>query len=333
MQFDQLKRREFMTLLGSAAAWPLAARAQQSERVRRIGWLDNARGDSPNVPARVAAVQQELQKLGWIVGRNLQIDHRWGAISPDTSRRLGADLLGLAPDVILCAGSPAVKALQQATTTVPIVFIMVAEPVDQGLVQSLSHPSGNITGFAYMEHTIGAKWLELLLEIAPKIKRVAYIFSPRAAPFAHFYYEAAEAAGEKIGVRIDINPVNEPAGMESILAHLSGDGGAIFSADGFIDTNLKLSIDLAARYGVPAIYGGGSSAAKAGGLISYNLDLLAQLRQVVSYLDRILRGEKPSDLPVQRPTKFQYAINLKTANALGLTVPLTLLAAADDVIE
>jgi putative ABC transport system substrate-binding protein len=328
-----MRRRNFISLVGGAAAWPLIVRAQQPDRVRRIGWLDNAPGDSPDAPARAAAVQQELEKLGWIIGRNLHIDHRWGAISPETSGRLGADLLSLAPDVMLCAGSPAVKALQQATTTVPIVFIIVAEPVDQGVVQSLSHPGGNITGFSYLERTIGAKWLALLMEIAPKMKRIAFIFSPKAAPFAHFYYEAAQTAGEKIGVRVDIKPVNEPADIEPILAHLDGDGGAIFSADGFIDTNLKLAIDLAARYRVPAIYGGGGSAAKAGGLISYNLDLLAQFRQAAPYLDRILRGEKPADLPVQQPTKFQFVINLKTANALGISVPLTLQVAADEVIE
>ena len=283
--------------------------------------------------ARTAAVQQELEKLGWVVGRNLQIDYRFGVISFEMAQRLGAELLNLSPDVILCAGSPGVRALKQATSTVPIVFILVAEPVDQGFVQSLAHPGGNITGLAYLERTIGAKWLALLTEMAPKVKRVAYIFSPKAAPYAHFYYEAAQAAGAKMGVQIDINPVNEPPDIEPILAHLGADGGAIFNADAFMNNNLKLAIDLAARYRVPAIYGSSAPAAKAGGLISYNLDQLAQFRQTAPYLDRILGGEKPANLPIQQPTAFQYIINLKTAKALDLNVPPDMLVAADEVIE
>jgi putative ABC transport system substrate-binding protein len=228
-----------------------------------------------------------------------------GVVSPEMAQRLGGELLSLSPDLIMSVGSPGVKALQQATTTVPIVFMFVAEPVDQGFVQSLAHPGGNITGFAYLERTIGAKWLTLLTEIAPRVKHVAYIFSPKAAPYAHFYYESAQAAGAQTGVRIDISPVSDIADVEPILAHVGADGGAIFNADAFTNNNLKQEIELAARYGVPAIYGGGSGGARAGGLISYNLDVSAQVRQIAPYFDRILRGEKPADLPVQQPEKFQ----------------------------
>jgi putative tryptophan/tyrosine transport system substrate-binding protein len=329
-----MRRRNFITLVGSTAVtWPLSALAQQSDGMRRIGVLEIGHADDPAVQARTAAVKQELEKLGWIVGHNLVIDYRWGVSSIETGQLLGRELLSLSPDVILSVGSPGVKALQQTTKTVPIVFIFVVEPVDQGIVQTLAHPGANITGFAYLERTTGAKWLALLTEVAPSVKHVAYVFDPKAAPYAHFYYEAAQAAAGKIGVQIEIAPVVEPADFEPILAHLGPDGGVIFEPDAFVDNNLKLAIDLAARYRVPAIYGGGGASAKAGGLISYNLDWLAQFRETAPYLDRILRGEKAADLPVQLPTKFQYVINLKTAKALGLTVPLTMQMSADEVIE
>jgi putative ABC transport system substrate-binding protein len=241
--------------------------------------------------------------------------------------------LSLSPDAILSVGSPSVKALQQATATVPVVFIFVVEPVDLGVVQSLAHPGGNITGFTYVERTTGAKWLALLTEIAPRLTHVAYVFSPTAAPHGHFLYEAAQEAGGKMGVRVDIAAVEGPADFEPIFAHLGADGGAIIGPDAVVDNNLPLIIDLAARYRVPAIYGGGGTTAKAGGLMSYNLDQLATVRAAALYLDRVLRGEKPADLPVQQPTKFQYVINLKTAKALGLAVPLTMQTTADEIIE
>ena len=329
-----MRRRDFIKVIaGSAATWPLSAGAQQPDRMRRIGWLEQGQPDDSAAQARIGAVRKDLEQLGWVVGRNLQIDYRWGVVSVEMAQRLGGELLSLSPDLIMSVGSPGVKALQQATSTVPVVFMFVAEPVDQGFVQSLAHPGGNITGFAYLERTIGAKWLALLTEIAPRVKHVAYIFSPKAAPYAHFYYESAQAAGTRMGVRIDINPVNEPADIEPILTQLGADGGAIFNADAFTNNNLKLEIELAARHSVPAIYGGGSGGATAGGLISYNLDVPAQIRQIAPYFDRILKGEKPADLPVQQPEKFQYVINLKAAKALGLTVPLTMQMTADEVIE
>jgi putative ABC transport system substrate-binding protein len=327
-------RRDFITrLTGTAAAIalcrPYGVGAQQPDRTRRIGLLEIGLPDDPVAQARTAAIREELEKLGWVVGRNLAIDYRWG----EMGQLLGKELLRLSPDVIFSVGTPSVKALQQATKTVPVVFIFVVEPVDQGIIQSLAHPGGNITGFTYLERTTGAKWLALLTEMAPKVKHVAYVFSPRAAPHAHFFYEEAQAAGAKMGVQIDIAGVSEPADFAPILSLLGADGGVIFNPDAFVDNNLNLAIDLAARYRVPAIYGGGGASAKAGGLISYNLDQLAQCRQAARYLDRILRGEKPGDLPVQQPTKFQYVINLKTTKALGLTVPLTIQMTADEVIE
>jgi putative tryptophan/tyrosine transport system substrate-binding protein len=333
-----MRRREFITrLAGTAAAIglsrPHVAFAQKPDHILRIGVMEIGHADDPVAQARVAALREQLEKLGWVVGRNLAIDTRWDVTSFEAGQRLGTELLGLSPDVILSVGSPSVKTLQQATKTAPIVFIFVVEPVDMGVVQSLAHPGGNITGFAYMERTTGAKWLSLLTEIAPGVKHVAYVFSPKAAPHAHFYYESAQAAGEKIGVRVDTAAVEGAADFEPIMANLGADGGAIVEPDAVIDNNLPLIIDLAARYRVPAIYGGGGATAKAGGLMSYNLDQLATIRSAALYLDRILRGEKPADLPVQQPTKFQYVINLRTAKALGLTVPLTMQTTADEIIE
>jgi putative ABC transport system substrate-binding protein len=274
-----------------------------------------------------------LAKAGWTVGRNLQIDYRWGVTTPELAQRLGGELLSLFPDVILCAGTPAVKALKQATGKVPIVFVLVAEPVDQGIVQSLDHPGANITGFSYLERTIGAKWFGLLMEVAPQVKRVAYIFSPKAAPYAHFYYESAVAAAEHTDVRVEITPVTEQAEIEHAFANIGNDGGMIVNPDPFMNGNIGLVIDLAARKRVPAIYGNAGGVAKLGALIVYNLDLLDHYRQAGRYVERILKGENPADLPVQQPTKFQFAINLETAKALGLIVPPLLLATADEVIE
>jgi putative tryptophan/tyrosine transport system substrate-binding protein len=331
-----MRRRDFIATAVLTTTWPLAARAQQSDqRMRRIGWLDNGQANDPTVQARTAAVREELARLGWVVGQNLTIDHRWGVVSVEMGRELGAELLNLSPDVIFCAGSPGVKALQQATKTVPIVFILVAEPVDQGFVSSLAHPGGNITGFAYLERTIGAKWLTLLTEIAPRVKHVAYMFSPKAAPYAHFYYEAAQAAAAKSGVQIDINPVIDPAEFEPVLARLGADGGVILNADAFIGNNLEQMMKLVSERRLPSIYGGSTAEtfSKLGGLIGYSPDLIAQFRATAPYLDRILRGEKPADLPVQQPAKFSYVINLKTAKTLGLNVPLSMQMTADEVIE
>jgi putative tryptophan/tyrosine transport system substrate-binding protein len=329
-----MRRRHFIKLIaGSAAGWPLTLRAQPAAAKRRVGWLDIFREDDPFVQGRAEAVREDLAKAGWTVGRNLQIDYRWGVTTPELAQPLSGELLSLSPDVILSVGSSGVKALKQATSKVPIVFVLVAEPVDQGIVQSLDHPGANITGFAYLERTIGAKWFGLLMEVAPQVKRVAYIFSPKAAPYAHFYYESAVAAAEHRDVRVEITPVTEQAEIEHAFANIGSDGGMIVNPDPFMNGNIGLVIDLAARHRVPAIYGTAGDLAKFGALIVYNLDLLDHYRQGGKYVERILTGENPADLPVQQPTKFQFAINLKTAKTLGLTVPQPLLIGADEVIE
>ena len=329
-----MRRREIIkVIVGSVITWPLALRAQPAGAMRRVGWLDLFREDDPFAQGRVEAVREDLAEAGWTVGRNLQIDYRWGVTTPELAQRLGGELLSLSPDVILCSGSPGVKALKQATVKVPIVFVFVAEPVDQDIVQSLDHPGANITGFAYLERTIGAKWFGLLMEVAPQVKSIAYLFSPKAALYAHFYYESAAAAAEKRDVRVEMTPVTEVAEIERAFANIGSDGGMIVNPDAFINGNIGLVIDLAARHRVPAIYGTAGDVAKSGALIVYNLDLLDNYRQAGRYVQRILKGENPADLPVQQPTKFQFAINLKTAKALGLTVPQPLLIGADEVIE
>jgi putative tryptophan/tyrosine transport system substrate-binding protein len=334
-----MKRREFISLLGGAAAassvsWPLGLSAQQPDRVRRVGWLDLVPASDPGAQARVAAFQQSLAKLGWTVGRNLAIDYCWGAFNLEAAQLAVAELLGFAPEVILCAGTPAVQALQQAARSIPIVFILVAEPVAQGFVQSLARPGGNITGFSYMEPSVGAKWLDLLKEIAPRVTRIAFIFNPDASPYSQLWYRSIETAASKFSVETASVGVRDLAGIEEVMTRLGNEpgGGLIFTADAFILSNRKALIELAARYRLPAIYGI-PHRAEEGSLIYYCVDTLDQYRSAVAYVDRILRGEKPSDLPVQQPTKFSLGINLKAASALGLTVPQTLQVAADEIAE
>jgi len=240
--------------------------------------------------------------------------------------------LNRAPDVILCAASPAVVALLEATRTTPIVFVAVAEPVAQGFVQSLARPGGNATGFSYLEPTIGAKWLELLKEIAPRVRRVAYVFGSKVSPYAPLFYKSIEAAGARLSVETIMAPADQAAELDSIMMQLGAEGGLIFNADAFVLTNRVAAINRAARYRIPAIYGIPTTVAE-GGLMYYRLDLLDLYGQAVGYIDRILKGNKPADLPVQQPTKFNFEINLRTAEALGLTVPNTLLVSADKVVE
>ena len=330
-----IRRREFITLLGgAAAAWPVVARAQQADRVRRIGWLDLFPEDDLGAQARNIAFRQGMEKLGWIVGRNLVIDYRWGVFDVARARAAAAELLNLAPDVIMSGGTPGALALQQATRTVPIVFAIVSEPVTQGIVASLAHPGGNLTGFSYMEPSIGAKWLELLKEIAPQVARVALMFNPDSSPYSQLYYKSIEAAAPKFNVQTITAQVRGSGEIEQAITMLGReqDGGLILSPDSFIYTNRKLIIELAARHRLPAVFGIPSTAAD-GGLIFYCVDIVDSYRQATVYVDRILKGARPADLPVQQPTKFSLTINVKTAKALGITVPPTLLARADEVIE
>jgi putative tryptophan/tyrosine transport system substrate-binding protein len=330
-----MKRREFITMLagGAAAAWPLAVRAQQPGRVRRIGVLMALNENDPQSQGRVTAFQQGLENLGWKVGRNLAIDYRWGVSGDERAPAAAAELLRLAPDLILANGVSAVRAAQQATRTVPIVFTGASEPVALGLVASLARPGGNTTGFTNLEPSVGGKWVELLKEIAPSVTRVALIFNP-ASPSPAQFMLPAQAAGARLGLQAGEVRVHDAAEIETVLAGLGGEPGVglVFLPDTFTGFHRQLIVELAARYRLPAIYPFGFFAA-AGGLLSYGPDVTDQFRRSVTYVDRILRGETPGDLPVQQPTKFELIINLKTAKTLGIDLPPMLLARADEVIE
>jgi putative tryptophan/tyrosine transport system substrate-binding protein len=331
-----MRRREFISLLGSGAAtWPLAAQAQQPDRMRRIGVLMAFAENDPEGKVRAAVFERALQELGWTSGRNIRIDYRW--VPPgdvEQTRAAAAELLKLAPDVTLAHATQATAELQRATPTVPVVFVVVSEPVAQGFVQSLAHPGGNITGFTNVEPTLGAKWLELLKEIAPRVTRVAVLYNPGTAPYATLYFHSTEVVAQKMAVELIVAPVHEPAEIEAALTMLGREpgGGLILPPDPFTVAHRKLIFDLAARYRVPAI-SAFRYLSNEGCLVSYGVDVRDQFRQGAAYVDRILRGKKPADLPVQQPTKFELVINLKTARALGLDVPPMLLARADEVIE
>ena len=327
-----MKRREFITLLGgAAAAWSLAAHAQQPDRMRRIGVLMNLAADDAEGQARIAAFVQALQRLGWSDGRNLRIDHRWAAGDTDRFHRYAEELLALAPDVILAAATPSVQALQQATRTVPIVFAIVADPVGAGFVDSLARPGGNATGFTPFEYGISGKWLELLKEIAPRVTRVAVL---RDLTIGLGQLGAIQSVAPSLGVELTPIGVGDAGQIERTVAAFarSPNGGLIVTASTSAVIHRELIIALAARHKLPAVYYRRYFVAS-GGLMSYGPDFLDQFRSAASYVDRILRGEKPADLPVQAPTKHELTINLNAAKALGLDVPPMLLARADEVIE
>jgi len=330
-----MNRRAFITLLGGAAVtWPLAARAQQPERMRRIGVLMALFEDDPDSRPRVEAFQQGLEKLGWTLGRNVRIDYRWARGDLEGTRAAVAELMRLPLDVILAEGTPNLRLLRQGTSSIPIVFTVVSEPVAAGFVASLAHPGGNITGFTNLEPSMGEKWLELLKEISPRVSRVALVFNPDTIPVSFQSSRSAQAAADKFGVEVVVAGVRDLAQIEPVVTRVGReqDGGLILPPDVFTAVHRKLIIELAARHRLPAVYSFRFFAAD-GGLISYGVDLVHQFRLAGAYVGRILRGEKPADLPVQQPTKFELVINLKTARALGLEVPPTLLARADEVIE
>jgi putative ABC transport system substrate-binding protein len=327
-------RREFVSLLGgAAAAWPLAARSQQTERLRRVGALMSQSADDRVAQVRYAAFLQGLQRAGWEVGRNVRLETRWAAGSADSTRKSAAELVALAPDVILATGSASTGPLLQATRSVPIVFVHTPDPVGAGYVNSMSRPGGNATGFINFEYGIWAKWLELLKQVMPSIARAAIVRDPTITAGIGMW-GAIQAAAPSLG--IDVIPINiqEPREIERALAVFarSANGGLIVTGSGLAVTHRDLIISLAARHKLPAVYFERFFVA-AGGLASYGADMVEQYRQAAGYVDRILRGEKPADLPVQAPTKYELVINLKTAKALGLEVPATLLARADEVIE
>ena len=329
-----MKRRDFITLLGSAAAaWPFAARAQQGGGVRRIGVLMNLPSDDPEGMARLAAFLQGLQELGWTVGRNVRIDYRWGLPDADRIRKHAAELLALTPDVILSSGTPTVGALQQATRTVPIVFAQVPDPVGAGFVESLARPGGNITGFGGFEYGTSGKWLELLKEIAPHVTRAAVLRDP-AQGLGTGQLAAIQAVAPPLGIELTPLGVSDPGEIERGITAFarSSKGGMIVTASTPALVHRELITMLAARHELPAVYSF-RYFVTAGGLISYGPDSIDPFRRAAGYVDRILKGEKPADLPVQAPTKVELVINLKTARALGLEVPPTLLARANEVIE
>jgi putative ABC transport system substrate-binding protein len=329
-----IRRRNFITLLGGAAAWPLAARAQQGTRVRRIGVLMAGDESSPVAKTIVSAFTRALADLGWTDGRNVRMDIRWHGDDTNGARALAQELVGLQPEIIVTIGSaPATVALQRETRTIPIVFAVVADPVAQRIVPRLDRPSGNITGFGNFEASLGGKWLELLSEIAPGLKRAAIMFNPDTAPVS-IYMPSLETAARSLKVELIPAPVRSDVEIETAITALGREpgGGLVVLPELFTTLHRAPIISAAARDNVPAVYGS-SASARDGGLLSYGVDNVDTYRRSASYVDRILRGAKPSELPVQLPTKFQMVVNRKTATALGLTVPPSIMLRADEVIE
>ena len=329
-----LRRREFITLIGgSATAWPLAARAQQGEQMRRIGVLMNLTADDAEGQGRLAAFMQGLQEAGWSVGRNVRVDLRWGGGDPELYRSHAAELVALAPDVFLAAGAIVTRALQRATRTIPIVFANAVDPVGMGFVASLARPGGNATGFTIFEFSMGGKWLELLKQIAPGITRAAVLRDPSLASGAG-EFGAVQTVAPSFGVELHPVDVRDADEMDRAITAFASEsnGGLIVTQNATAILHRKLIIALAARHRLPAIYAY-SSFVTDGGLISYGPDSMDGYRRAAGYVDRILKGAKPADLPVQAPVKYELAINLKTARALGLEVPPSVLARATEVIE
>jgi len=329
-----MRRRDFIRLLASTvAAWPLAARAQQPERMRRIGLLMGTADDREG-QARVTWLKQELQELGWTDGRNIQIEVRFGAADAGRIRAHVAELVALAPDVIVCNTTPVIRALRQATSSIPIVMAASNDPVEQGFVSSLAHPGGNITGFLLIDFQMVGKWLEILKEAAPGVTRAALMFNPDTSPYYDVYLRSFAAVPRSIAAEVTAAPVREMAQIEATIVKLGREPGSglIVPPDAFTLVHLPLLIRLAQQQRVPAVYYLRTSVAQ-GALMSYGPDVYDMYRRSASYVDHILKGAKPADLPVQQPTKFELAINLRTARALGLQIPDKLLALADEVIE
>ena len=328
-----MQRRQFITLLGGVASWPLVARAQPAEPMRRIGVLLQATKSDLEFQPRLKAFLDGLAQLGWTEGRNLQLEYRWAGGNADETRRHAAELVVLAPDVLVAAGSPAVGALQQATRAIPIVFATVGDPVGAGFVESLARPGGNITGFAVFEYAIGGKWLALLKDVSPRTNRVAVLRDPTIA-LGPGQFGAIQTAAPSFGMEVIPINVREPAEIERAVTAFakSSNGGLIVTGSPLAQLHRGIIISLAARHKLPAVYFERFFVAD-GGLISYGPEFVDQYRRAAGYVDRILKGEKPADMPVQAPTKYELVINLRTAKALGLTVPQSLLATANEVIE
>jgi len=329
-----MKRRDFIALLGgAAAAWPLAARATQAERMRRIGVLMGYPEGDPQAQANVTALLEGLQNLGWIEGRNVQIDYRWAGGDPDKARTFARELIATTPDVMLPSTNQVTRIVQQETQTIPIVFAFVGDPVGSGFAASLARPGKNITGFANFENSIGGKWVELFKEIAPRAGRVGFVFNPDAAPNVGFFH-AAEAAAPSLGIKLAALAVRDASDVEQAVAGFASepDGGLIVAPHAVTLGNRKLIIELAAQYRLPAVYSD-RYFAESGGLASFGNNSADLFRRAATYIDLILKGANPADLPVQLPTKFELIVNLKTAETLGLTISESFLLLADEVIE
>jgi putative tryptophan/tyrosine transport system substrate-binding protein len=330
-----MKRREFITLLvGSAAMWPVAVRAQQGERMRRIGVLMGyAQGDREG-EAFVAAFRERLQKLGWMEGRNIQIDARWGAGSKELTENFARELVASKPDLILSHSTVTTAVILKQTLTIPVVFANVTDPIGSGFVASFPHPGGNATGFVNMEDSMSGKWLELLKEVAPRVRKVAFLFNPNTAPYFQYYLDALKVAAPSFGIEPVAAPVNDASELEPLIVALAREtnSGMIVMTDNFTTTHRVAITSLTARNGVPTIYPY-RFFTDLGGLISYGSDIPDNFRRAAGYADRILKGANPNELPVQAPTKFELVVNLRTAKALGIEVPLSLQQRADEVIE
>jgi putative tryptophan/tyrosine transport system substrate-binding protein len=330
-----MRRRDFIKVIaGSAIAWPLATHAQQPEPMRRIGVLmQYAEGDA-EVPSRTSALERSLQKLGWAAGRNLRIDYRFGAGDVERIGTLAAELVALAPDMILTGGFATLTALQQATRTIPIVFVTVTDPVGGGFVQSFARPGGNITGFVPVEPPVAGKWLSVLKELAPNVARVSVMFNPETAPYAAEFLHAAQDAAQSLRVDVTAAAIRTAAEVEATLAALARErgGGLIVMADNAMAVHRKLIIALADRHRIPSIYPYRYYVTD-GGLISYGTDQIAEWQQAAAYANAVLRGAKPADLPVQAATKYELVVNLKVAKSLGLDLPLSMLTRIDEMVE
>ena len=333
MRVRSLGRRGFITVLGGAAAWPLAGYAQQPKRIPRVGVLISPPEGSPLAQASVTAFVEALRRFGWVQGKNIRIDYRFAAGDTELFKNYAAELVGMSPDAILTGGSPAVAALQHQTRTIPIVFTGIGDPGGQGFVQSLARPGGNITGFGANDPTLMGKWLQLLKEIAPRVTRVAVIFNPDTALFAPLFNHEIEAGAPSFRMTVTLATVHDDAGIEEAIAAQAREpgGGLISLPDSFTTGHRDVIIAAASRHSLPLI--GTLQYPRAGGLVSYWFDGVDLFAQAASYIDRILKGASPADLPVQQPTKYSLIINLKTAKALGLTVPPSMLDLADEVIE
>jgi ABC-type uncharacterized transport system substrate-binding protein len=330
-----VQRRSFLTLLGtSAAAWPLAARAQQAGGMRRIGVLMSASENDPEFQAFLTAFREGLQKVGWAEGRNLRIEYRWASLDAESMQRFAKELVALKPDLILAQNTLATAAALQQTRTVPTIFASVSDPIGSGFVASFPRPGGNVTGFMNMEASLAGKWLELLKEIAPRVARVAFLFNPVTAPFFDYYLNPFKAAAASLALEATAAPVRDVSELESAVAAQARmpNGGFVVMPDTFLLVHRTEITSLAARYRLPAVYSR-RHFAEVGGLLSYGDDLTDNYRRAAIYADRILKGIKPSELPVQAPVKFELVVNLKTAKALGLEVPSSFYWRADEVID